>query len=124
MGDLIAIVIIISVCVIGIFAIPISSIISQRRALKKYTGEEVEAADPVATPARVMSKYTDIKRTGSYKSPSHQMMYYVVFKQDDGEIKEFAVTPYMFEKCELYSTGMLVTVDGEFFDFGQGEEIQ
>ena len=50
MGDLIAIVIIISVCVIGIFAIPISSIISQRRALKKYTGEEVEAAEEPAQP--------------------------------------------------------------------------
>ena len=80
---------------------------------------ELLPADAIG--ATVVSRDWEIakygKRTGT-------VVYYVTFLTDDGETKEYTVSEEMYQKCTPNATGTLVTVDGKFFDFGDGEEIE
>lgn len=81
-------------------------------------------AEPVAIGARVLSRRMDIRREGSVKLPRHTRLFYVTFLKDDGTTEELSVPEGSFEYCIPYSTGTLVTINGEFFDFGKGENIE
>lgn len=83
------------------------------------TSIELLPADAIG--ATVVSKDWEIAKCGKHTG---NVVYYVTFLTDEGETKEFAVSEEMFQKCTPNATGMLVTVDGKFFDFGDGEEIE
>ena len=53
-----------------------------------------------------------------------EIVFFVSFLTDDGETREYRVTKEIYERCEIYQTGDLVTYDGIFFDFGEGEEFK
>lgn len=93
------------------------------KKLMKELEEPIEEAPAVGIGARVMSKRTDILRGGSYRMPSHRVGFYITFLTDDGKTVEHEVGQDVYGRCDLYQTGTLVTINGEFFDFGKGEDI-
>ena len=96
-----------------------------------YCGTEEETAvtldEPIELPpadavgATVVSKQWEIVKIGKHTG---EVAYFVTFLTDSGERIEHEVSKEMFEKCIEGNTGMLVTVEGKFFDFGDGEDVQ
>ena len=81
-----------------------------------------EGIDTEAVGARVISKDFESKVNGT-KYVRHSSSFFVTFLTDDGEEKEFKVTRELFDRLYEDQTGTLVTVNGNFFDFGDGEEM-
>ncbi len=54
---------------------------------------------------------------------THQLVYTVQFLTDSGEITEHSVPAELYDYITIGQKGILATVDGEFFDFDNGEEI-
>ena len=81
-----------------------------------------EGIDTEAVGARVISKDFESKVNGT-KYVRHSSSFFVTFLTDDGEEKEFKVTRELFDRLYEDQTGTLVTVNGNFFDFGDGEEL-
>ena len=104
-------------------AIQIHSFIDKRRQLKNDNPDDIPEPDPILKKAEVISKNMHIRRTGSYKNPSHYTAYCITFKLENGEIKEYDVPIEIFENCKLNDKGNLVTINDNFFDFGDGEDI-
>ena len=72
--------------------------------------------------ARVISKDFESKVNGT-KYVRHSSSFFVTFLTDDGEKKEFKVARELFDRLYEDQTGTLVTVNGNFFDFGDGEDM-
>lgn len=116
-----------------LFALAIGIVISSIRSRKSYResyresyeqlNDEMEAEEPVAVGARVLSKRTDKEYVGSVKTPSYHPLFFVTFETDEGEIKEYSVSKEMFDEIYEDQTSTLLTVDGDFFYFGDGEDI-
>ncbi len=105
----------------------ISSTVGSYKANKKayeQIDDEVEDIEPEAVGAVVLSKRMDGEWTGSATPHTHYNdCYFVTFLTDEGETKEFKVAKETFEKVYEGQTSTLVTVEGEFFGFSDGEEI-
>ena len=97
--------------------------ISELKKRKNFAFEDIPEPEVVVKKAEVISKYVDTKRTGSYRQPSHHLVYRVIFRTENGETKEYSVPVEIYNACEPHITGDLVTVDGEFLVFGEGEDI-
>ena len=106
----------------GIVSIAVSTFLELRKR-KNYSYEEPLQPDVVVKKATVISKYVDTERTGSYRNPSHNLVYHVAFKTENNEIREYSVGEDIYNWCEPQLTADLVTVNGNFFDFGEGEDI-
>lgn len=114
--------------IIWFIAVTVSSIKGRKKVQEqqeKYEEEVFSAPDPepVAYPARVMSKRVEGAHTGGVKSPQYKVFFLVTFLTDSGETLEFSVGEEMFSRLCEHQTGTLITIDGNFFDFGDGEEI-
>ena len=79
--------------------------------------------ETVAIGAKVISKFTYIDYHG-IKMPEHNIVYKVAFLTDNGDNVEFVVDKTIFDNVSEYDTGTLVTVNGDFFDFGKGEIVE
>ena len=110
-------------CTIGFIAVIVCDFVNKKRKYDHYVFPDEPLAEPVAVTATVLSKRIGIQRGGSVKLPHHTRVFYVTFLKDDDTTEEFPVTEEMFEHCIPDSTGTLVTIDGHFFDFGEGEDI-
>ena len=49
---------------------------------------------------------------------------YVTFMKFDGSVVEYSVSEEIYKKCIPGTSGILVTINGLFFDFGNGEDIE
>ena len=89
--------------------------------MKQTEEEEHELPEPVACNARVLEKRfaSDVIGTKSVKQVSS---YYVTFFTEDDETVKYAVPEEIFLRIEQGQESTLVTVDGEFLDFGEGED--
>ena len=74
--------------------------------------------------ARVMDMKCEGHYEGNAKHPHHHVFFNVTFLTDRGETLKFSVGQTAFDRLSLYMTGDLVTVNGNFFDFSNGEEIE
>ena len=85
--------------------------------------EEYELPEPVACNARVLEKHfaSDVIGTKSVKQVSS---YYVTFFTEDGETVEYPVPEEIFLTIEKGQESTLITVDGKFFDFSDGESVE
>ena len=70
-----------------------------------------------------MSKRIEEGYAGSIKAPEYKLNFIVTFLTDRGETKEFSVSEETYSRLSEHQTGMLITVDGGFFDFGDGEDV-
>ena len=50
--------------------------------------------------------------------------YFVTFVLEDGREVEYQIAQDLYEKLQTEQTGTLVLVNGNFFDFGDGEEME
>ena len=79
--------------------------------------------EPVSEYARITAKRMEEAYSGTPKMPKYKLLYIVTFLTDDNDIKEFSVSEETFNRLSEQQTGMLITIDSNFFDFGNGEEI-
>ena len=56
--------------------------------------------------------------------PAQVDEYYATFRLETGEEVEYKIPEELFYTLQQEEEGVLVTVNGNFFDFGSGEEIQ
>lgn len=79
--------------------------------------------EPDAKNAVVLSKRTDGHYEGSHLQPKYINDYYVTFMIDGEKETEYSVFEESYDRIFVGQSGTLITVNGEFFDFGDGEEI-
>ena len=119
------------ICICFAIALVVRACTSALRGLRgdySGTGKETEASldDPIELPpaeaigATVLSKHWEIAKNGRRTG---NVAFFITFLTDDGETAEHEVTKELFDKHIEGDTGMLVTVEGKFFDFGDGEDI-
>ena len=73
--------------------------------------------------ARVLTKKAS-SYYASFRQPKRIDECKVVFLTETGEEKEFFVSKEFYQSIEENQEGTLVTVNGNFFDFGDGQEIE
>ncbi len=69
--------------------------------------------------ATVLQKRADIDQSGKY----HREVYAAEFLTDDGERLTLEITEEAFQKIEPQQSGLLITLQGKFYDFGDGSDI-
>lgn len=95
----------------------------RRKKEKQAYYEQCEKGlDYVFTQAKVLSKRKDFYWKSNINIPKSQEDFYAVFLTENGE-KEFLIRADIYERIEEGQEGTLVTVNGNFFDFGDGEDI-
>ncbi len=97
----------------------------KRQTLEELLDEDI--AEPQTVGACVLTKKTEEYYENSfarYKVPEYKMAFLVRFLTDDGEEKVYEVSQGTFEAVREGQHGTLVTIDGNFFDFGNGEDIE
>lgn len=84
--------------------------------------EAKELSEPILQNARVIDKRfeSDVMGTRSVRQASS---YFVTFLTEDGETVEYDVPREIFLQIEKGQESTLVTVDGKFFDFSDGESV-
>ena len=99
---------------------------AQNDALAEELEAEYELPPVDAVKAVVLNK--EILMEKNVISPekivrTHKLIYNVEFSTETGDIVEYDVPQELFDYINIGQRGTLATIDGEFFDFGDGEEI-
>lgn len=94
----------------------------EKRKLLEEIDTPFEPKPAKAVGARVVFKNERIEKWGSSTTSSHRMVYEMTFDTDEREVLTFEVGPDIFFRYNELDYATLVTVDGKFFDFGDGEE--
>ena len=92
------------------------------QAIKKETGVQKPKVD--FFDAKVLKKRMHVYYESEINIPLSKTEYWITFQYKEGKEKEFMVPQELFEKTEEGQDGTLVVVNGQFFDFGDGEEIE
>lgn len=116
------------VTVLGFFVLigwMIKEYIRKRRELANYdTPDDELGGDVDAVSASVVSRRGADEWSGNGKVPTYHLGMYVTFIKTDGSKVEYAVSEEIYKKCIPGTVGMLVTMNGQFFDFGDGEDVE
>lgn len=80
--------------------------------------------EPEAFPARVVDMRAVVGNVGGQKRPKTGTSFLVTFLTDDGERVEYPVPEDLYVTLNIDQTGTLVILNGGFFDFGDGEEME
>ncbi len=110
-----------------IMGISLKKDMAQEQIRRQKVLEEYEKEPEYAfVNARVISR----KKTTYYQTelrmptlPAQKLECFVTFLTEDGESLEFQIREEIFDNIQDGQEGTLVTVNGNFFDFGDGEEI-
>ena len=99
---------------------------AQNKALAEELETDYELPPVDAVNAVVLAK--DIIMEKNVISPekivrTHKLIYNIKFSTENRDVVEYDVPRELFEKIFVGQKGILATVEGEFFDFGDGEEI-
>ena len=86
--------------------------------------EEIEMPEAEIIGAVAISKRMDGYWGGNIKTPTYNQCYFVTFLTDDGEEKEYMVGKETFDKIYEGQASTLVTSEGQFFAFDDGEEVK
>ena len=122
-GIIVLLTLLVAAAVAGI-VMAVKAFIDLNSESEEYELSDEPLAEPVAIGARVISRQMDMRRDGSIKIPHHTRVFTVTFLTDDGKTVEYAVPEDLFEYCIPYTTGTLVTLNGEFYYFGEGEDVE
>ena len=68
--------------------------------------------------AKIISKRIKEKQILDYKYFRTQDHYLVTFETETGKVMELEVNKFFYDGCVPTTKGTLLTVNGEFFDFG------
>ena len=118
-------IILISAGAVFLFIMPIRAMIQTRREIRDYDKNhaDVEAHELCEIGATVYTKRTYGKYVGSSKSPTYTTVYEITFLTEDGGTAAYEVARELYDSLTEGTAGYLVTQNGEFFDFGDGESI-
>ena len=83
----------------------------------------LELAPVDSVNAVVLEKDIVMHKSMDGKFGGHKLFYNVKFLTDGNKTVVYAVPEELFDYISVGQRGTLATVDGEFFDFGDGEEI-
>ena len=90
------------------------------KKLEDTTDEDfVEMSEPESVGATVLKKEIT-ERKGGGKHASYQMVFEILFLTDDGKKLVFEVPEELYAEVTEGQSGLLVTMNGKFFDFGDG----
>ena len=73
--------------------------------------------------ATVLEKDIVMHKKSDGKYGGHTLIYNVTFLTSGNETVVYSVPQELFDYINIGQRGTLATIDGEFFDFGDGEEI-
>lgn len=90
---------------------------------KRDIPEETPSEDVKAIRAIVREKKLVGGYSGGYKNPQYNLRFLVLFLTDSGEEKAYDVPEELFTSISEGMSGTLVTMNGNFYDFGEGENI-
>lgn len=76
--------------------------------------------------ATVKSKriYEQFVNGVSVTTPVGLFHYFATFILENGEDVEYEISQDWYEKIEKEQSGILVTINGKFFSFGEGEDFE
>ena len=97
----------------------------QRRA--KLEEEYAKEPEYVFQNAKVLSKRKSVYYQPSLRMmvlPEHGEQCYATFLMENGDTGEYPVREELWMAIEENQEGTLVTINGNFFDFGDGEEVE
>lgn len=92
----------------------------RRDAIKTEFERSVILPEVIGRNAMVTDKKIEMKKIDIY---SHRLIYTVTFLTENNTTEAYSVPEELFNNCNIGQRGTLATVDGEFFDFGDGEPI-
>ena len=104
---------------------PIRLHCDHKKAMKKpYEEDDVREPEFRSVGARVIGVGQFHSYNGSPKMLKYKMLYRVAFMTDEGKELVFEIPEEIHERISEGQHGNLITVNGNFFDFGDGEEIE
>ena len=95
----------------------------QRRKMYEKLDDPIEESPAVAIGAVVVSKRANIQNMGGPKYPHSTLCCYATFSTDAGEMVEYSIPQEVYNAIKENDYGTLVTVEGKFFAFGDGEVV-
>lgn len=93
----------------------------QKEEIRKMETEEIKEPTPTSVGASVIDKQIKKRYLGRGRGFEYQFM--VAFLTDADDDIEYQVSEEMFAHLKIGQTGTLVTVNRNFYDFGDGEDI-
>ena len=117
--------ILISAAGIAILAFSIHSIAKTKRDIENYDNDhpDTEPYELSTVEATVCKKRICGVHVGPSKLPKYATIYEMTFITEDGSKVSYSVPEELYENTPEGKAGTLVTQNGEFFDFGEGEDI-
>ena len=88
-------------------------------AMEQRISEGEEDLPFEETNATVLQKRADIDQSGKY----HRQIYAAEFLTDDGRRVTLEISEEAFQKIQPQETGLLITLNGKFYDFGDGSDV-
>ena len=73
--------------------------------------------------AKVLQKKINHYYYKGLNLPKNESSFVLVFETEEGETEEYPVPEELFMQTEEGQEGTLVTINGMFFDFGEGQDI-
>lgn len=119
---------IVSVMVLfAVFIVPIALLVFKE---EKKQAESEPSEDALQEPAgtrfvraKVLQKKINHYYYKGLNLPKNESSFAIVFETEDGEMEEYPVPQELFMQTEEGQEGTLVTINGMFFDFGEGQDI-
>ncbi|MBQ7011150.1 MAG: DUF2500 family protein [Clostridia bacterium] len=110
---------------IAILAFSVYSIAKTKRDIENYDKDhpDTEPYELTAVEATVCQKRICGEHVGPSKLPKYATIYEMTFVTEDGSKVSYNVSEELYESTPEGKAGTLVTQNGEFFDFGDGEDI-
>lgn len=112
---------------LAVFIVPIALLV---RKEEKKQAEAASSEDALQEPAgtkfvraKVLQKKINHYYYKGLNLPKNESSFALVFETEEGETEEYPVPQELFMQTEEGQEGTLVTINGMFFDFGEGQDI-
>lgn len=113
--------------ILSVPALVISHYISlhkKNKILLEEMEQPVQMPDVYSVYATVVKKDVAMEKNVPGKVVhTHKLVYGVQFLTEDNQTVEYSVPEELYDYIYIGQKGILATVDGQFFDFGYGENI-
>jgi len=115
--------IILGIAFVGIIFTTILAFVGFQRNIANYSDENhaSKTSKMKSMRATVISKRQDGHYEGSHKFPQYINDYYITFVTKKNKTIELKVEKAFFDEINIGTTSTLITQNGEFFDFTDGE---